>query len=280
MKKLNLTVGKKSSAAELRELFINRALKDAGYTARANGVSIYGTQVGAAGSNIPWDGAFIDVIAAESGVPLFSHLHTSTALSEYVRTNRFYTKPKRGDIVFFTFPADPSHTFNGPHVGIVLNTKGYESDRSFVTLEAQTSSGLPKATDLHDGVYKRLRYQTDVIGFGRPTFNETVKPSAASGGGAIPTKQQISSSKVLEASHQAKSTLRAKPSKHVATVQLALFAKLGAQGMVNGVWCPATRSAFARYQRLKGLTGEQANGVPVKSLLIALGHETKLFNVR
>ena len=150
-----------------------------------------------------------------------------------------------------------------------------------VKIEAQTSSGLPKGTDLHDGVYKRLRHQTDVIGFGRPTFNETVKPSAASGGSvSIPTNKQISASKVAEASAQAHSTLRAKPSKHVATVQLALFAKFGAQGMNNGVWCSATRSAFMRYQRLNGMLGNQADGVPVKSLLIALGHETKLFNVR
>ena len=67
---------------DLREKFIERALSETGYTARANGTSYYGERVGYTGNGLPWDGAFIDVVARECGLPLHAHVYTASALGE------------------------------------------------------------------------------------------------------------------------------------------------------------------------------------------------------
>jgi hypothetical protein len=267
---------KSRKAAASRELFIKSALQQAGYTSKANRVSYFGEQVGYSGANIPWDGAFIDVIAKDSDIFIHSHVYTPAALAEYVRTNRFRTVPKRGDIVFFTFSAEPSMSFSAPHVGIVLDEKFWASHGKLLTLEAQVSSGLPRASELSDGVYKRVRYMSDVLGFGRPDFSRNrIKKSNEETGR---TFQFVSTSKVSELSLKySKNPALVKPALDVEIVQWALAARVGATGFDRGVWCPVTKSAFQRYQRVLGLVGSDVTGVPTAFQLEILGRETELF---
>ena len=249
---------------ELREKFVLRALEDTGYQARANGTSYYGERIGVTGNGTPWDGAFIDVIAREVGLPLVSHLYTGTALAEFARTARLYRKPQRGDIVFFNFSPEPSSAFNGVHVGIVVDATAWDTKRIIQTVEAQVHSGLPKGSQLNDGVYKRVRHSTDVLGFGRPAFNGKGFAKAASD--ALPV--------VIPARLTA-----GKRSKDISTVQLALSQVTDVKDMNRGVWCPKTRSAYAYFQRTVGYVGPAANGEPDVPSLSRLGRETNLFSV-
>lgn len=249
---------------ELREKFVLRALDETGYTARANGTSVYGDRVGYSGNGLPWDGAFIDVIARECGLGLVSHVYTASALAEYVRTARLYRKPQRGDIVFFAFSADPTEAFNGPHVGIVVDTAAWDSRGLIQTVEAQTNSGLPKGLQANDGVYKRVRHSTDVLGFGRPELKQLT--DAATFNGDVPV---VSAARARSG----------KPNRDVVNIQLALSKLTGAQDMQRGIWCSATKAAFARYQRNIGFMGPNANGIPEDAVLDRLGKESKLFQV-
>jgi hypothetical protein len=249
---------------ELREKFVLRALEETGYVARSNGTSFYGERVGYTGTGLPWDGAFIDVIAREVGMSLPSHVYTASALAEFVRNRRLYNKPQRGDIVFFAFSADPGEAFNGPHVGIVIDTAAWQSRGMIQTVEAQSNSGLPKGSQLNDGVYKRVRHSTDVIGFGRPGFESSAAETFNGDGKPFVAAARVKSGK---------------PNRDVENVQLALSALVGARDMNRGVWCPATKAAFARYQRMIGLVGPSANGHADDQVLARLGRESNLFQV-
>jgi len=248
--------------SELCEKFVLRALDDTGYTARTNGTSYYGERIGLTGNGVPWDGAFIDVIAREVGLPLHAHVYTPTAIAEYARNGRLYRKPKRGDIVFFNFSPEPTLAFNGPHVGIVTDATAWDTKRIIQTVEAQTSSGLPKGLALNDGVYKRTRHSTDVLGFGRPTFNG--KREAASDSPRVIVPARLTAKK---------------PNRDVETVQLALSQVTDVKEMQRGVWCPKTRSAYAYFQRTVGYVGPNANGEPDLPSLTRLGNETRLFKL-
>jgi hypothetical protein len=252
---------------ELREKFIERALQETGYTARANGTSFYGEKVGYTGNGLPWDGAFIDVVARECGLGLHSHVSTAAALAEYVRTARLYRKPQRGDIVFFNFAADPGEAFNGPHVGIVIDTAAWDKSGKVLTVEAQVSSGLPKGIQLNDGVYKRVRYSTDVLGFGRPEFvNRQEAAAATTFNEALP---KVSAARARSG----------KPNRDVTNIQLALAKLTGAKDMNRGTWCPTTKAAFERYQRMIGYVGTDVDGMPTDETLSRLGRESQLFQV-
>lgn len=58
---------------------------------------------------------------------------------------------------------------------------------------------------------------------------------------------------------------------HVKRVQRALNARLGTRLIIDGVYGPSTRDAVRRYQRRKGKTGAQVDGVMGRTLLTALG---------
>lgn len=247
---------------DLREKFIERALSETGYTARPNGTSYYGERVGYTGSGLPWDGAFIDVVAREVGLPLQAHVYTASALAEYVRTARLYRKPQRGDIVFFGFAADAATAFNGPHVGIVVDASRWETNRIIETVEGNSSSGLPKGAQLNDGVYRRIRHSTDVIGFGRPNFKAARQESTH-----------------INATVNAARVRGTKPCRDIETVQLALSQVTDVRDMQRGSWCPKTRAAFANFQRSIGYVGPKADGNPDTAALTRLGTQTQLFTV-
>lgn len=247
---------------QLRDAFINRALEETGYTARPNGTNAYSDRVGYSGNGLPWDGAFIDVIARDVGLPLTAHVYTASALSEFVRNRRLYTKPQRGDIVFFSFPAEPTEAFNGPHVGIVLDVDHWDSKGLIQTVEANAASGLPKGNQATDGVYKRVRHSTEVLGFGRPKFKAARHRDVEGLTAVIPARLRSG-----------------KPNRDIEIVQLALSTVTAARDMQRGHWCPRTKAAYANFQRTVGYVGTDVTGLPDVPSLQRLGTETASFKV-
>lgn len=248
-----------SQAHSAREQFISLAEQQIGYTANGDGTNVYGERVGYNGKGLPWDGAFIDVIARQVGLRWKSFTYTPQALSNAIADGRCYKKPQRGDIVFFE--TSTVSTFGTPHVGIVLDTSRYMSDGVFTTIEAQTKNGMPKGSDLANGVYQRVRSSLEVLTFVRPSYELTVAEAQPTD---VPTINPA----------QIRPNLR---SERVATVQIALAYVTGVRGLPRGHFDLKTRDAYAKFQRDIGIY--PADGIPDLNSLKRLASETKLFNV-
>jgi hypothetical protein len=253
-----------TTESNLRDSFLASAENYLGYTARAEGTNIFGEMVGYNGKGLPWDGAFIDVIAREVGLPLPAFVYTPQALSHYIHNGSLYLVPKRGDIVFFE--TSTVTDFGPPHVGVVTDVSRFATDGVFSTIEAQVNHGLPRGSALNDGVYKRTRSKLDVIGFARPNFRLTARHSGEqnTSTGALPV--------VVPA--QVKPNMKHPNVEHV---QLALSVVTGIRRLPRGHFDGKTRSAYAKFQRSIGYV--PADGVPELNSLQRLAKETGLFRV-
>lgn len=248
--------------SNLRDKFIASAENYLGYTARADGTNIFGETVGYNGKGLPWDGAFIDVVAREVGLRLCAFVHTPQALSTYIHNGRFFLVPKRGDIVFFE--TSTVTDFGPPHVGLVTDVSRFATDGIFSTIEAQVSQGLPRGSTLNDGVYKRVRNKMEVIGFARPNFKLTARHGEELNTSTVPV--------VVPA--QVKPNMK-HPS--VELVQLALAVVTDVRKLTRGNFDGKTRSAYAKFQRSIGYV--PADGIPDFNSLQRLAKETGLFRV-
>lgn len=248
-----------SQAHSTRERFISLAEAQIGYTANADGTNVYGERVGYNGRAIPWDGAFIDVTARQAGLRWKSFTYTPQALSLAIKEARCYNNPQRGDIVFFE--TSTASQFGPPHVGIVLDASRYMTDGVFTTVEAQTKNGMPKGSDLANGVYQRVRSSLEVLTFVRPSYDITV-PQAEAELTDVPT---------INPAH-IRPNLR---SERVATVQMALAYVTGVRGLPRGHFDLKTREAYAKFQRDIGVY--PADGIPEINSLTRLASETLFF---
>jgi hypothetical protein len=248
------------SKTEIRERFVSTAESYVGYTASANRINIFGERLGSNG--LPWDGAFIDVVARETGLSLTAHSFPTVALAEYIGSGFFHVRPRRGDVVFLV--TSNVMDFGSPHVGIVTDTSRHAIDGTFETVEGMTSSGLPRGLPSDDGVHKRVRHQSEVIGYGRPRF-VTVTPKE------IPlTVPEVYPPQVkLGIKH-----------KNVEVVQLALNLTTGVRGLPRGHFDKRTQLAFAKFQRLIGYAPSVATGVPDFRSLNALAEKSGFFKAR
>lgn len=115
----------------------------------------------------PWNGTFIDRVLHDAlgDFAEVRFISTVTALGYFINRNRVYQKPKVGDIVFFNFATDPANMFEQPHVGVVVEVR---KDGSIRTVEGETGPGTPQGSQLIDGVFERVRYPAEVIGYVRP----------------------------------------------------------------------------------------------------------------
>jgi hypothetical protein len=256
-----------TAEAKLRDSFIASAENYLGYTARADGTNVFGETVGYNGKAIPWDGAFIDVVAREVGLPLPAFVYTPQALSNYIRNGRLYLTPKRGDIAFFE--TSTITDFGPPHVGIVIDASRFATDGVFTTIEAQVSHGLPRGSALNDGVYKRARSKLDTIGFARPNFRINKLITARH-------SEEQNTSTVLPVIVPAQ-VLPNMKHPNVQHVQLALSVVTDVRRLPRGFFDGKTRSAYAKFQRSIGYV--PADGVPDLNSLQRLAKETGLFTV-
>jgi hypothetical protein len=185
-------------------------------------------------------------------------------------SGRLHTKPKPGDVAFFTFPTDgETGPYNQMHVGIVTGSENFLRDGSFKVIEGQIDPGLPKSgLRPKNGVHVRTRYSTDVVGFGRPAL----KPKSLTDelqGPELLTKPVI------------KSSIMKPGLKHrqVALLQQELKAAKLFTGTYTGILDARTMAAVASFQRTIGYVGSQASGVPDMQTLQRLAQIRQTFNV-
>jgi hypothetical protein len=232
-----------------------------GYVAPPNGRTVFGERTGYDG-NI-WSGSFIDFVFKEAGVTIPSCVYSPSGLAEFYKAGRVKMRPQPGDIVFFVFPT--GETFGTPHVGLVADTSRYRTDGLVGTIEGNVNSGLPKSDTSVRGIFRRVRSQHEIIGFGRPTYRPVVK-KASTGQRALVQLEHI------------------RPGRRnisVGLVQLALNKVTGSLGKITpDLFDGSTQHAYARWQRIIGYVGERANGVPDEASLRLLGETTGIFELR
>lgn len=260
---------------ELAELFTSTAEGHVGYR-HISGPNPFRDRVGYNAHDHPWDGAFLDCVQREAGLTGTPALVSTTAgLGELLACRRAVTRPARGDIVFFSFPV--TGHFAGPRVGVVADGSRFLADGTFTVIEAQSASGLPKASSSADGIFLRRRDRHDVLAFCRPLrkLSRPVEP-------AVQTGRQITLVKLSQ---------RRKTS-DTRFVQEALNVVFGTPGLskafradghasipITGAWDERTRASFARFQRSIGFVGPDASGEPELNALTRLGRDSGTFSV-
>lgn len=269
------------------ELFIKSAQQHLGYTAEQLGRNKFGARVGYDAQ--PWAGAFVDVVAREAGLKLPSFTYTGAALAEFIRSGNFSRVPQIGDIAIFNFSSNVGHAadqFSMPHCGIVTDVREFESSGRFVTIEGNTVGASVHQNK--DGVYQKVRSINEVLVFchpmthGHKTFNERLIALLDRGR----TKFDGSDVAAIEEAASAVQSLKLeKEIKHgdrnrkIEIIQLALATVTDLRGAQGGKWDSITAAACARYQRMIGYVGKDADGLPDVNTLKRLARDTGLFTL-
>lgn len=244
---------------DTRTKLIDEARAACGYRALPGLGSTYGQASGYPSQ--PWDGSFVTVTARNVGLDIPA-TQTATALTQFTTARRMYANPKPGDIVFFAFSVNGQ--FGQPHVGIVTDTSQWRSHGKFSAVEAQVSSGLPKSSNSDNGVFERVRYSTDVIGFGRPKFRVS--------------ENRRRNSETTQVA--VRNIGYGKSNRWIEVVQSALATQVPLTGAVRGKFDNQTRSAYSCFQRQIGKVGTDANGVPDEESLQLLAERSGLFTLK
>lgn len=269
------------------ELFIKSAQQHLGYTAEQLGRNKFGARVGYDAQ--PWAGAFVDVVAREAGLKLPSFTYTGAALAEFIRSGNFSRVPAAGSIAIFNFSSNVGHAadqFSMPHCGIVTDVREFESSGRFVTIEGNTAGASVHQNK--DGVYQKVRSINEVLVFchpmthGQKTFNERLIKLLDRGR----TKFDGSDVAAIEEAASAVQSLKLeKEIKHgdrnrkIEIIQLALATVTDLRGAQGGKWDSITAAACARYQRMIGYVGKDADGLPDVNTLKRLARDTGLFTL-
>ena len=255
---------KKKSAAASR--FVQEAESHIGYTANQTVPDIFSSSIGRPG--IPWAGPFVDVCARKAGLRLPSFVNTASALASFIKTNRIFSRPEPGDIVFFQTASDSNH--GQPHVGIVTDVEHFEVHGMFQCVEGQTDSGTPKGLASKNGVYKRNRYVYDVLAFARPNFARAEMEAE------LMSSDPEDSTKPIVQGSSIKAGMK---HKYVVHIQLALSAVVGLKAAKRGEFDRKTQAAYAEFQRSIGYTLDQASGIPDSNSLKVLAKLSGAFRV-
>jgi hypothetical protein len=243
--------------------FLELAKSYLGYRASPGGRNDFAARTGYTSTGAPWSGSFIDCVAYDAGIKVPACVYSPNGLAEFIYQRRWRERPRPGDIVFYSFSLDGA--FGMPHVGIVTNTDGWKTEDSFVAIEANISSGLPKAPATNDGIFERTRWKYEVLGFCRPNFKQ--RP-------AIDKNMLTGTPNVLVSQ-----LLPGKRHASVEILQRALVVAVGLKDYEPGKFDARTQRAYSRFQRLIGLVGSDANGVPTEATLARLALETKMFKI-
>lgn len=234
----------------------------------------------------PWAGAFIDVVARESGLRLPSFTYVPAGLAACVRTGNISRTPRPGDIAVFAFSSNTASAFSSPHAGIVTDVRNFKRTGEFLTIEGNSTG-----TGVHqnkDGVHQRIRTLNEVVVFCRPINRDDVGERLLTKllkklTGAAPDRVEIqtineAASSPTEIRLPKLLTARTKNA-DIERVQLALSLVTDIRGAERGRWDQATANAFANFQRTIGRVGSDAAGAPDLATLQRLSKETGLFTV-
>lgn len=246
--------------------FIAQARSHLGYRAHPGMVNQYGGLVGYNG--LPWSGAFVDVVARETGIILPACVYSPSGLAEFSKQGRVHTRPRPGDIVFYSFATGEAGDFGMPHVGIVTEVTDWDRHGRFKAVEGQTGSGLARGNQSKDGVFERVRFEHDVLAFARPEWKRLAPASSD-------FREEDGRPELKFASIRVD-----KRNPAVEQIQLALGVKCGLRNANRGMWDGPTRAAYARWQRAIGYVGKDVTGMPDSDSLERLGRETGYWRVR
>ena len=276
---------KNPAAPAAAELFIKSAQQHLGYTAEQLGKNKFGVKVGY--DSQPWAGAFVDVCAREAGLKLPSFTYTPAALAEFIRSGNFSRDPQPGAIAIYNFSSNVGHaadSFSMPHCGIVTDVREFKESGRFITIEGNTEGST--VHQKKDGVYQKIRSINDVVVFclpqraGSSTFNERLIKILDRGR----TKVESDELKFIEEAARDPQLLTIeKPigpgdrNKKIEIIQLALGTVTDIRGCQPGKWDSVTAAACARYQRMVGYVGKDADGLPDSNTLKRLARDTGLF---
>ncbi|WP_424213188.1 peptidoglycan-binding protein [Streptomyces sp. BI20] len=211
-------------------------------------------------NNEPWCDMAVSMWAELSGnaeaVGKFaycpSHVNWFKGRGQWLSAN---SAAKRGDIVFFTWDGGPV----ADHVGVVEFDAAAGSNVR--TIEGNTSSGNSGSQGNGDGVYRRTRGRSVILGFGRPSYGDS--------GPSGPSRAQV----VINGLTYGYGAT----GDHVTQVGAALVARGFGSHYSEGPgpnWTDADTLNYADFQRSLGFAGSDADGVPgpssLKTLLGAL----------
>jgi hypothetical protein len=228
------------------------------------------------GYGYPWCAVFVAWVAEKAGV---SGLYPktagcATAVAWFKSRSRFSEYPAVGGQVFF----GPG---GGTHTGLV-----YAYDATYIyTIEGNTNtSGSAEG----DGVYlkKRARRDSYVYGYGYPSFAAGIvsadpkwaakTPAKTNSGSPAKTplpvvdlSQLVAAARTDPGAAQGHVTYRA--GTNLVEAALVKLGYLGKTYAGDGSFGSTTVTAYAKWQRHLGYTGKDADGIPGKSSLTALG---------
>ena len=269
------------------ELLIKTAQRYLGYTAEQLGKNMFGAKVGY--DSQPWGGAFIDVCARDAGLKIPSFVSTAAALAEFIRSGNFTRSPEPGSIAIYNFSSNVGHAadpFGQPHCGVVTDVREFQETGRFITIEGNTTGST--VHQQKDGVYQKVRSINDVILFclpqraGLQTFNERLIKLLDRGrtkfdGEDLKTIEETARvPQKLEIQKEIKTGDR---NKKIEIIQLALATVTDLRGAEPGKWDMVTAAACARYQRMIGFVGVDADGLPDVNTLKRLARDTGLFEL-
>jgi len=227
-----------------------------GYTPLGNR-SEFAERVGYPG--VTWAGAFIDCVFHEAGLTIPSVTYPASGLAEFIKAKRVVEKPQPGDIAFFTFAT--AAPFETMHVGLVVDTREWETAGLVQTIEGDIPSGLAKSDPSLRGIFRRVRDGQEILAFARPDFDRpknevqpalTIKPETVKPG---------------------------RRNKDVGLVQEALKIVTGLRYNTQVLFDGHTQQAYARWQRMTGRVGADASGLPDRASLQLLGERTRKFKL-
>lgn len=161
---------------------LNIARSQLGYRAPSGYRGKFNRWYGMAGS---WCDMFISWVGVQASArSIVGRAAYTPAHAQWFKNNgRWGHTPRRGAIVFFNWPGDGVNRIQ--HVGIVESVR---SDGRIVTIEGNTSSGNYGSQSQGAGVWRRVRSQSLVVGYGYPNYagERDVKPLPRKAGGRPP----------------------------------------------------------------------------------------------
>ena len=212
-----------------------------GYRAQVNRESYYGREANYRGE--PWNGSFLNVVLQEAGMREVSTVSTISALAFYLKNRREVTKPRAGDIVFYSFATNRAKPFEQPHVGVISDASKWKSHGMLRVIEGETGTGSARGSQEIDGVFERERSKPDILAIVRP--REYTRPEPETNTEGLP--------KLRPSYFASNPSTRTKATE---TLQTALSSATGMSGFTRGVYDQFTQSALDEFRRNRGMLGK------------------------
>lgn len=209
------------------EKILKTAAAEIGYKEAKNNKTKYGKAYGLDGQ--PWCVMFLWWVFSQADLSTLFYggkkIASCSAVMNYAKgCGRWITSGYQpGDLVIFDFTGKKTAT---NHIGIVESVSG----NTLTTIEGNTSAGTSGSQSNGDGVYRRKRNISLVVGAYRPGYD-------------VSAKQVIK--KVSVSCVQIESGVEGTP---VKVVQQLLNANSGANLSIDGAYGPKTKTAIQKFQ--------------------------------